>query len=257
MAQAADNEGGPGRAGNGVQVIARAASILRALKDQKEGLSLGQIAERVSLPRSTVQRIVNALLAERLVMAASPEGRLRLGPEIHLLAASGRLDVAKIAHPHLVALSRVTGETVDLAMLRGDHLVFVDQVVGQQRLRAVSAVGEAFPLSNTANGKACLALLDDEAVSALVTQEWQAGLGARRKLSDYFAELEFVRRTGIALDADEHSAGISALGAAFRDPTGEIYAISIPVPSSRMSGRRDLLADALIAARSEIMAALA
>ena len=252
-----EGSSGHGRAGNGVQVIARAASILRALKDQKEGLSLGRIAERVGLPRSTVQRIINALLAERLVMAASPEGRLRLGPEIHALAASGRLDVAKIAHPHLVALSRATGETVDLAILRGNHLLFVDQVVGQQRLRAVSAVGEAFPLTNTANGKACLSLLDDEAVATLATQEWQAGQGAQRKLSEVFAEIERIRGDGIALDTDEHSAGISAVGTAFRDPMGEIYAISIPVPSSRMGGRQQALAEALLTARSEIMAALA
>ena len=251
-----DGASGQGRTANGVQVIARAAAILRALKDQKEGLSLGQIATRVGLPRSTVQRIVNALLSERLVMAASPEGRLRLGPEIHTLAASGRLDVAKIAHPHLVALSRATGETVDLAILRGDHLLFVDQVVGQQRLRAVSAVGEAFPLTNTANGKACLSLLDDEAVATLATQEWQAGRGARRKLSDFFTEIERVRQDGVALDTDEHSMGISAVGTAFRDPMGDIYAVSIPVPSSRMGGRQQALAEALLAARSAIMAAL-
>lgn len=47
-----------------VQVIARAASILRALEDQPTGLSLGQIAQRVQLARSTVQRIVAALEAK-------------------------------------------------------------------------------------------------------------------------------------------------------------------------------------------------
>ena len=47
-----------------VQVIARAATILRALEEQPAGLSLGQIAQRVDLARSTVQRIVAALAAE-------------------------------------------------------------------------------------------------------------------------------------------------------------------------------------------------
>ena len=41
----------------GVQVIARAANILRSLEDEPEGLSLGDIAARVDLPRSTVQRL--------------------------------------------------------------------------------------------------------------------------------------------------------------------------------------------------------
>ena len=47
-------------AANGIQVISRAASILRALRDEPDGLSLGQIATRVELPRSTVQRIVRS-----------------------------------------------------------------------------------------------------------------------------------------------------------------------------------------------------
>ena len=55
-----------------VQVIARAAAILRALEDENSGLSLGQIAQRVSLARSTVQRIVAALSAEVFVIAAGP-----------------------------------------------------------------------------------------------------------------------------------------------------------------------------------------
>lgn len=65
----------PEENGSGVQVIARAAAILRSLKNESDGLSLGQIAERVGLPRSTVQRIVGALHAESLVIAAAPIGR--------------------------------------------------------------------------------------------------------------------------------------------------------------------------------------
>src|SRR5271169_4535784 len=88
-----------------VQVIARAAAILRALEEQSAGLSLGQIAQRVNLARSTVQRIVAALAAEKLVIAASPAGRVRLGPTILRLASSVRTDFVSIAHPFLVKLS--------------------------------------------------------------------------------------------------------------------------------------------------------
>ena len=57
----------------GIQVIARAANILRALEGEGEGLSLGEIAARVDLPRSTVQRIVTALADEQLLIAAAPK----------------------------------------------------------------------------------------------------------------------------------------------------------------------------------------
>ena len=80
-----------------VQVIARAAAILRALEDEAAGLSLGQIAQRVNLARSTVQRIVAALEAEKFLIAASPNGRVRLGPTILRLAASARTDFRSLS----------------------------------------------------------------------------------------------------------------------------------------------------------------
>ena len=138
-------------------MIARAAAILRALEDEAAGLSLGQIAQRVNLARSTVQRIVAALEAEKFLIAASPNGRVRLGPTILRLAASARTDFVAVARPYLVQLSNELKETVDLAVVKKDHLVFIDQVIGSQRLRTVSAVGETFPLHCTANGKAYLA----------------------------------------------------------------------------------------------------
>ena len=68
--------------GNNVRVITRAAQILRVLKSDDRGLSLGEIAERIGLPRSTVQRLVNALIAEGFVVASASGSGLRLGLEI-------------------------------------------------------------------------------------------------------------------------------------------------------------------------------
>jgi DNA-binding IclR family transcriptional regulator len=246
--------GAEGRlAANGIQVISRAASILRALRDEPDGLSLGQIATRVELPRSTVQRIVHALVAERLLMAASPTGRVRLGMEILALAANSKIDIVEIAHPHLKQLSEATGETVDLAVLRRDHLVFLDQVAGHHRLRAVSAVGELFPLYCTANGKACLALLDDDDVrQRLGRTELRLANGKLRKIDSLLNELQTIRKTGIAYDEEEHFTGISAVGGAFRDHGGTIYAISIPAPTNRFLISRGETGPLLLACRDRL-----
>jgi len=66
------------------------------------------------------------------------------------------------------------GETVDLSILRGQRMWFVDQIESSHRLRAVSAIGVRFPLESAANGKAALAALDDadaEAVLARLSPE--------------------------------------------------------------------------------------
>jgi DNA-binding IclR family transcriptional regulator len=246
----------PGKSSHGIQVISRAAEILRALKEVDDGMSLGQIARRVDLPRSTVQRIVKALTAERLVVAGTAGGGFRLGPEIQSLAAAGKQDIADIVRPSLAALSGKTGETVDLAELRSNRLVFIDQIVGTHRLRTVATVGESFPLTSTANGKASLALLSDGAVLDLIEQELQTTDGQQQDRRALIEEVEETRRRGFAYDIDEHTDGVSAVGAAFRDANRQIYAISIPAPSHRFAGDRQRLTSNLVETMSEIKSLL-
>jgi DNA-binding IclR family transcriptional regulator len=223
----------------GIQVIARAAAVLRTLKGST-GMSLGQIAERVDLPRSTVQRIVGALLAERLVITSSGGSGVRLGPELHALSEAARFNVVDVMRPLLQRLSAQTEETVDLSVLRDGKMVFIDQVAGSHRLRAVSAVGESFPLASTANGRACLALMDDLAARRLLEAEGSAAVA--RKIMAKVAE---VRKVGLAFDEDEHTQGISAIGIGFLDPKGDRYAVSVPVPTSRFGQQRERVAAAL------------
>jgi DNA-binding IclR family transcriptional regulator len=238
----------------GIRVISRAAEILRALSADDRGMSLGEIAERVGLPRSTVQRLVNALIVEGLVVASSAQGGLRLGPGIQALAAGSGVAVGDLIRPALEDLSQKTGETVDFSVFRDDHMLFVDQVVGTHRLRAVSAVGEVFPMTTTANGKAALALLDDQVVDAIARRELKAGTGSKKAIRQLRIEIDRARQTGYALDLDEHTEGISAVGAAFRTQKGLIYAVSMPVPSYRFGKRRDPLAKALLAAVERVKA---
>ncbi len=233
-----------------VQVIARAATILRALEDENSGLSLGQIAQRVKLARSTVQRIVSALETEKLVIAATPNGRVRLGPTILRLAASVRSDFVSLARPLLERLSEELHETVDLSTVKKDHLVFIDQVIGSQRLRTASAVGETFPLYCTANGKAYLAQLSDTAVEALIGRAYESRTPKTLQHIDaLLADLKTARRTGIAFDREEHTLGVCAVGVAMHDPLGNAVAISVPVPSQRFPDRQHMIAERLMATK--------
>ena len=241
-----------------VQVIARAATILRALEEEPAGLSLGQIAQRVALARSTVQRIVAALAAEKLLIAASPAGRVRLGPTILRLAASARIDFVALARPFLVQLSNELNETVDLATIKKDHLVFVDQVIGPHRLRAVSAVGETFPLYCTANGKAYLAQLDEVALARLIGTSFERRTpNTITRLDDLIKELKSARKSGVAFDREEHTLGICAAGVVMRDPVGNDVAISVPVPVQRFRAREKLIVERLLATRRALAEHLA
>jgi len=237
----------------GIQVIARAARIMRALENEPKGLSLGEIAKRVNLARSTVQRIVGALAEEHFLISATPTARAKLGPALIRLATSANLEIDEFVRPIMRRISRETGETVDLSILKSGSVVFIDQIPGSHRLQAVSAVGESFPLTCTANGKALLSLLKPDDLKRVFDQ------GLRRYTVNTImgaetlaAELDEIRKTRLAFDHEEHTEGISAVSIAFHDLMDRPVAISIPVPSSRFERKKAELCKQLLNALDEI-----
>lgn len=235
-----------------IQVISRAANILRVLAGDTNGLSLGQIANRVNLPRSTVQRIVGALSAEGLVSTEGRSGGIKLGPEIQSLAHATTGDLKQRMLPVMRDIAAKTGETVDLAILERGRMRFLDQVVGSQRLRAVSSIGESFPLTTTANGKAALACLDQAEAARLVLSELEAE-DRSAELVPVLEDIAGIRDGKLARDNNEHTDGISAFGFALQDVSGDVIALSVPVPSTRAARVEAFLTDVLIKARDALL----
>ncbi len=248
-----DKADGAGERG-GIQVIARAASILRALENEPDGLSLGELALRLGLARSTVQRIVGALSDEQLLISAGPRAGVMLGPALVRLASAANIETDKIVRPVMQELSRSLGETVDLSVLQGRTAMFVDQAIGTLRLVAISSVGEAFPLHCTANGKALLACLPVARRAILLPKRLPAHTPRTvTSLPALADEIEEAAATHLAYDLEEHSEGISAVGTAFVDPLRRPFALSVPMPSQRFAKRREEVQAALLATRAEIM----
>ena len=234
--------------GSGIQVIARAAEMLRLLQAHPGGLNQAEIGERLGMARSTVSRILNALDDEGLVASRAARGRYRLGPEIARMATTLRRSVVLDVHPFMEELSRELEETVDLSILDGDRATFVDQVVSPHRLRAISAVGESFPLHCCANGKALLANLSvAEQAQAVPSRLARLTANTITTLAVLRKELERVRTEGIAYDREEQTEGICAVGAVLKGVTDQTVAVSVPVPAQRFYRREAELAQALLA----------
>ena len=243
----------------GIQVISRAVKVLRALEGHPEGLSLSAIAKEVALPRSTVQRIVGALSSEGFLISASPTSRVRLGPGLVSLGSAAKADIDRLIILHMKQLSIEVGETVDLSVQDGKVMIFIDQVISDsQKLRAVSSVGEAFPIHTCANGKAIMANMSDKEIDQLITTSALSKL-TEFTISDPAAlknEIEKIRKKGIAFDREEHCEGVCAIGIAIADPYGRNIAISIPIPSVRFSRNRKLMTEKLIEYKAIIEKAL-
>jgi DNA-binding IclR family transcriptional regulator len=241
---------------NGIQVVARVADVLRALAQVPDGLSLSELAIAVGMPKSTVHRLVSALEAEDFVTPARA-GKIHLGRAIARLGAATRGGLRDQIRPFLLRLHQELEETVDLSVLDGATVRFIDHIPAPHRLRAVSAVGAAFPLHCTANGKAFLAAMPEEQASALLPTRLPAltenTITARK---DLWAELDRVRAERVAYDCEEHTLGICAVGAVISDPYGPVAAISVPVPVQRFAGNEHVLVRNLLRVCDECSEAL-
>jgi IclR family acetate operon transcriptional repressor len=197
---------------DGIQVLRRAAAALDEIAAAPGQLRLVDLGAQLGLAKSTVRRLAVALV-EVGFASVDDQGRFALGDRLLGLGSADDASLAAMFRPTIEELARSTGETVDLSVLRGEQMLFIDQVESAHRLRAVSAIGVRFPMDSTANGKAALALLQGV--------------------------------DGIAFDRDEHTVGISAAGIAGRTAGGHIVAISVPAPTERFRANEEQIVAAL------------
>lgn len=211
-----------------MQLISRAAAVLRAVEGQPAGLSLGRIAQATGLPRPTVQRIVDALRYEDLLVDDPVHGGVRLGAAVSRMAQSVRTDLAAFARPSLEDLARTVRETVGLSVLRDGRAVLLALVNAPDRdIALTSRVGAAWPLHCTADGKALLSTLPEAARREMLVPPLKRYTARTcTEIPDLLAELQDVARRAIAVDVEGTTEGISAIATGIADAAGGRYAIS-------------------------------
>jgi IclR family transcriptional regulator, acetate operon repressor len=238
----------------GVQLVARVAAILRSLESEPAGLSLGAIAQRSGLPRSTVQRLVEALVQESL-LEVQGRGGICLGPAFMRLAAHSHVDITQKARPLLEELSRVTEETTVLLGLSGTELMIFHSVQSSHALRVAPIAGKFLSVHATAGGKILLSRMSDEAVVELLGPNLKQFTDKTLDLPGLLADLARIRSTGFACDFDEHTLGVGAIAVGLQTPQGH-YAIDVVGPVWRMEQSIDAIKQALLECRNNLLGAM-
>lgn len=236
---------------SGLQVVQRAAAVLRVVGREGGGPRLADLASRVELPKTTLHRVVGALADEGL-LRIDDGGRIWLGSALIELSRAATADLAAQVRPAVQRLHRAVDETVDVAIVEGATVRFIDQIQSTRPLRAVSAVGAVFPLHASANGKAALAAMAPTDAAAVLAAPLEPLTPAT--ITDpavLRAELVEIARSGVGYDRQEHTVGICAVGAAVIGPAGPVLTLSLPVPTERFIASQDDLTAALRTAIAE------
>ncbi len=202
--------------------IGRALSVLELLSDHAHGLALGEISERIGIPKSATHRILATLMAREFVQQDRATQHYSLSIRLaaigfRFLAGSG---LTEICQPELDALAAASGEFVRVAVVNGERLTFIAEAQGARRgLRYEGEHGRRdVRLHATATGKAWLATLpEDQAVRLVLQQGFAAedefGPRAVRNVPALLTELARTRRQGYATAYDEGDPGVAAVAA--------------------------------------------
>jgi DNA-binding IclR family transcriptional regulator len=221
----------------GVRAVSRAVQALELVAEAGE-LGVTDLGRRLGVHKATASRLA-ATLAEGGLLDRDPlTDRYRLGVGLIRLvgAAMAGFDLVRTARPVLEELAERTRETVNVGVLSGDEVLYVDQVSGPRLLVSANWVGRRTPLHCSASGKVFLAHLPEPAreqslalpLPALTPQTVTDPTCLRR-------QLEEIRVRGYATIQEEIEEGLNAVAAPVRQAGGEVVAaLSVSGPAFRV-----------------------
>jgi IclR family acetate operon transcriptional repressor len=225
-----------GRARGGVQSLDRAFAILEAMADAGGEIGLSQLATEVGLPLATIHRLVRTLVDLGYVRQ-EPSRQYSLGPRLMRLTETSTKRLGKVADPYMAKVVDALGESVNLAILDGEEIVYVAQVQPSKNfMRMFTEVGRRAQPHTTAVGKAILATEPEHAVRELLRR---TGMARRTEHTlttpaQFLADLARTRERGYALDDGEQELGVRCVAVAVPDAPRPM-ALSMSGPLTRMT----------------------
>ena len=199
-----------------MKTLEKAMGII-SLLERESDLRLQDISDTLHLEKSTTHRFLKALLKHDMVKRDSLTNRYSLG--FRFLRTGTKildsLSVRDIAHPYLLELGELTGDTIHLTLFDGSKVIYIDKVESKKPIRMYSKIGNVVPLHCTGVGKAILAFQPKELVDSLLSQiQWikytKHTMTGPAQLEKALAK---VRSDGFAVDRYEHEDWVCCIAA--------------------------------------------
>jgi len=225
-----------------VRAVDRALDILLCFTREEPTRSLTQIAESIHMSKTTVHRLLATLENKRFITRDNNTGLYRLGLRFVEMASIVLQDVElhRWAQPYLQRLASEYGETVDLSILDGSHVIYLEVIESPQRVKLAAAVGQRLPAFLTASGKALLAYLPDEQTRQIIQDNLaETSENNSMTITEMMADLRITAERGYAISEQEYEDEINAVAAPIFDRDGQpIASIAIVGPSYRLTKDR-------------------
>jgi DNA-binding IclR family transcriptional regulator len=245
-----------------IRSVAKALTILNILAGNGREMSLAEICRESGQAKGTAHGLLATLKDFGYVEQDSFEGKYRLGVRLFEIGSivANSWDVRRVAAPYIERLVEEFEETVHLAVLNEDQVLYIDKRESRRSIRIVSQIGIRLPAHCSGVGKALLAHLSPTELNRVIASHGLPSytkntITDRHRLQD---ELEKIRQRGYSVDDEEIMEGLRCVAAPIKDNTGSVCAaISVSGPTARLSGDMfDLAVKLVLDTASEISANL-
>lgn len=214
------------------QSLERGLAILSTFTSERPLLGISELSRELGLSRSTTHRYVATLARLGYLRQDADSKRYRLGPRVLDLgfAVISSMDLREVSSPHLRELSDATGFTVNLAILDGTDIVYVDRCRAGRPVRLEVDldlhVGARLPAYCTAMGKAIVAFLPEQRREELIARiDFRPrGPNTLTSAAAFRGALAEIRRSGIAVNNEELAYGLRSIAAPIHSRSGEVVA---------------------------------
>jgi DNA-binding IclR family transcriptional regulator len=240
-------------------ILANAADVLRCFTADRDHLTVTEVATRLSMPKSTISRLLRAMRDAGFLESARDSKQYRPGLLAFELGQLYRARSSLIARADAVVARLVaeTGHTGYVSCRDGGDALGLTYHPGHNALRVARPAGRRLEAYASSTGRALLARLPDPEVRRLFPGPLtRVSDTAPRSMEDLLARLARIRIDGFAEANDEANRGVGALAAAVGDAeTGEEVSLCIAFPLMTITdAERAGIVDGLLAGAREIAA---
>lgn len=240
--------------------VARVVELIRCFAEGPPEWSLGEIADRVDLPRSTTHRLLQLLRAQGFVEIDEENRRYTTGRELYRVAAllAASMPLVQLAMPILRGVVDECDETALLGLYQRDRhaMIFAAKVESTKPVRYVIDVNVPQTPLYGATGRAIIAFLDDEELERAIAANASVPGGDQRRLDRRALreELEEIRRNGYAVSSGQRIPTAVGIAAPFFFADGSVAGdIGVTIPEFRFETRKRSSLIALVRAAAARM----
>lgn len=222
-----------------IKSLEKGLRILEIIGSSDSPVSMSHLSRMLNMNRSSIFRLLATLKARGYVINPVNSKAFVLGSAVHTLSNKSTWvnTLIRVSKKHLIALSKLTGETAHIAMLEGKQTIIVDNKMSPQSIGVAVEKGETGLIHCTSVGKALVLNYSRAELTAILGDQPLRGMASKTmtNVEDLANELDLYRPLGYVIDDEEYNDGVRCIGVPIFDATDEIVAaIGISAPIDRM-----------------------